>query len=416
MKRWSIWLLVAAMVVMGLGSTANAETVLKVWAHHHPPRVEKTQALLDEFERLNPDITIEFTTMPYDAYWNKLLPSMAAGTGPDVLHVHGSWTTKFVDAKVWEPVPETVLNEIQIGEWYEGVANAYKRNGKYYGLPYASNTWALYYNRDLFAEAGLDPEAPPVTWADLITYGKKLTKFDNGKMVQSGFGLKTKGTHSMLDYFAILNQMGGTVLDENGRPALDTPVAKEALSFYVSLVKEHRLNDPDFLPGDEGFAQGKTAMHTAGSWFGDQMDLQYPDLDYGVALMPRVEGGLPLTCDIGSWGWSVSARSKNKDAAMRLFAFLNTRDAHVALFGVEGMPARADVVADPRIQQLVAGKPELDAFMQGAEYSMFIGDTIDWPKFEAAITARLESIFYDNVSVDEAAAGMQKDAEKIIKR
>jgi hypothetical protein len=80
------------------------------------------------------------------------------------------------------------------------------------------------------------------------------------------------------------------------------------------------------------------------------------------------------------------------------------------------MPARADVVADPRIQQLVAGKPELDAFMQGAEYSMFIGDTIDWPKFEAAITARLESIFYDNVSVDEAAAGMQKDAEKIIKR
>ncbi|NLJ23963.1 MAG: hypothetical protein GX354_00900 [Firmicutes bacterium] len=69
MKRWSIWLLVAAMVVMGLGSTANAETVLKVWAHHHPPRVEKTQALLDEFERLNPDITIEFTTMPYDAYW-----------------------------------------------------------------------------------------------------------------------------------------------------------------------------------------------------------------------------------------------------------------------------------------------------------------------------------------------------------
>lgn len=106
---------------------------------------------------------------------------MAAGTGPDVLHVHGSWTTKFVDAKVWEPVPETVLNEIQIGEWYEGVANAYKRDGKYYGLPYASNTWALYYNRDLFAQAGLDPEAPPVTWVDLITYGKKLTKFDNGK-------------------------------------------------------------------------------------------------------------------------------------------------------------------------------------------------------------------------------------------
>jgi ABC-type glycerol-3-phosphate transport system substrate-binding protein len=268
----------------------------------------------------------------------------------------------------------------------------------------------------LFDAAGLDPQTPPLTWADLIAYGKKLTKFDNGRMMQSGFGLKTKGTHSMLDYFAILNQMGGTVLDENGAPALNTSVARDALSFYVSLVKEHRLNDPDFLPGEEGFPQGKTAMHTAGSWFGDQMDMQYPDLNYGVALMPRMEGAQPLTCDIGSWGWSVSARSKNKDAAMRLFTFLNTRDSHVALFGVEGMPARADVVADARIEQLVVQKPDLGVFMQGAEHSVFIGDTVDWPRFEAAITARLESIFYDNVGIDQALAGMQKDAEKIMGR
>ena len=89
MKRWSIWFLNAiTMVVVAFSSIASAETVLKVWAHHHPPRVEKTQALFDEFEQLNPDIKIEFTTMPYDAYWNKLLPSMAAGTGPDVLHMH----------------------------------------------------------------------------------------------------------------------------------------------------------------------------------------------------------------------------------------------------------------------------------------------------------------------------------------
>lgn len=416
MLHWNRLLAVAVVVVLGFGSFASAETVLRVWAHHHPPRVEKTQALLDEFERQNPDIKIEFTTMPYDSYWNKLLPSIAAGTGPDVLHVHGSWTTKFVDAKAWEPIPEVMLNELQIDQWYEGVANAYKREGKYFGLPYSSNTWALFYNKDLFSAAGLDPQMPPVTWIDLINYGKKLTKFDGVTMVQSGFGVKTKGTHAMLDYFAILNQMGQTVLDENGLPSLDTATAIEALEFYVSLVKEHKLNDPDFLTGDEGFLQGRTAMHTAGSWFGDHMDLQYPDLNYGVALMPRFEGGQPFTSDIGSWGWAVSARSKNKDAAWRLFEFLNSKDSHVALFGVEGMPARIDVVADPRIEQLVSERPELDIYMKGLQYSVFIGDTIDWPRFEAAITAHIESIFYDNVSIEQAVVGMQRDAERIIRR
>lgn len=414
MKKSSVLVLTLLVTVLAFGSVSQAATVLKVWAHHHPPRIVKTEELLAKFEEQNPDIKIELTTMPYDSYWNKLLPSMAAGTGPDVLHVHGSWTTKFVDANVWEPIPQDVLDRVGIQNWFNGPADAYKRNGTYYGLPYASNTWSLFYNKDMFEEAGIT--TPPTTWDEVVAYGKKLTKFDvNGKMIQSGLGVKTKGTHALIDFFSILNQMGGKVIDEKGRPSIDTPVAKEALRMFVDLVKVHKLNDPDFLVGEQGFQQGKTAMHTAGSWYGDQLDMQFPDINYGVALFPTVPEVDPYICDIGSWGWAVSSRSKNKEAAMRLFEFLSTKEGNVALFGVEGMPARADVVADERIEQLVAEKPELGRYMDGNAYSVFIGDTIDWPKFEAAITARIESIFYQNVSIDAALEGMQKDAERIMK-
>ena len=115
--------------------------------------------LIANFEEANPDITVKQVTFPYADYQTRIVAANMAGQGPDVMQLFYGWADKFIEGGLIQPLPEDVFPTAEIEKDFFPIVSAMKRDGKYYGLPTAVRSLALFYNKNLFKEAGIDEPA-----------------------------------------------------------------------------------------------------------------------------------------------------------------------------------------------------------------------------------------------------------------
>jgi ABC-type glycerol-3-phosphate transport system substrate-binding protein len=280
------------------------------------------EAAIKDFEEQN-NAVVELTVFPYVELQDKLLTAVAAGKGPDILLLDQIWVAQYASAGFIEPLDDRIAkSSLKADDFFPGAWGAAKYQGKQYAVPFDVGVWALlYYNKDMFRGAGLDPEKPPITWDDFYNYGKKLTDLKQNKYGTAIWVGTGDAVQCVVDAFIFSN--GGKVVDDAGKKSLlNTPEAIEAFEFYKKLQE---ISPPGTVGRSEEdsfklFTAGQVAMFLYGEWGQDTIAARAPAMDYGIGMLPRPADGKSIGT-FGGWEMAINKKSKNKDLAFKFLEY-----------------------------------------------------------------------------------------------
>ncbi len=335
---------ISAAACISAASSASAVEI-EYWQYIYETRVEAMDQLIENFEEANPDITVNQVTFPYADYQTRIVAANMARKGPDVMQLFYGWADKFIAGNLIQPLPEDTFPAAQIEEEFFPIVSAMKRDGQYYGLPTAVRSLALFYNKDLFEEAGID--GPPETLDELVEYGKQLAvRNDAGNFETVGLTLDMAGQDHQWWREVLVRQMGGVPYNEDYTQVTydDDAAGAEALEFYTNLQKKHGIGAPGFMDeGQAAFRAGRAAMTIDGTFrLGSFNDIE--DFEWGVAELPANDEGVQsnyasyFANAIGS-----SAEGEELEAAVKFLEYISSDEAMQVWLEVVGeLPARRE--------------------------------------------------------------------------
>ncbi len=253
------------------------------------------QTLIDEYQKENPNVVIK--NNPFigdgDDFQAKLLTRLSSGSGPDIYTVGDNTLFRYAKGGMAAKVPDNLASDLQSRfpvALKDGMTTALSWKNNFYGVPWNADWVSLWYNRDLFTEAGLDPDNPPKTLEELRQFANILTKRENGRIVRSGISLRaTSGGSGQTDkWINFLTASGGQLFnDDMTKTLVNNDAGVAALQIYLTLLNDDKVDALDLEPRDsQGFAQAKTAMFGRGPWVLSFLKDAAPDLNYSVAPFP----------------------------------------------------------------------------------------------------------------------------------
>lgn len=338
-------MLVGLLVLLGAITGARAQTVeIEYWQYVFDARIKAMDELIKRFQVANPTIKVKHTTFPYADYQAKIAAAIPAGQGPDVVQLYYGWLDNFVGGKFIQPLPRDAFAPAMIEKEFYPIVSAMKRNGEYYGLPTAVRSLALFYNKKLFREAGLDPANPPKTLDQFLDAAKKTVKYDAaGNMLSAGVTLDVPGQDYHWWREVLLRQMGGAPYDaENRKVAYDNEAGVKALNYYADLQRVHKVGQAGFMDdGQAAFRAGRAAMTIDGTFrlgaFGG-----IKSFEWGVTELPTAANGVKSNF-ASYWVNAITTKSTGEklEASKKFMAFITSPEAmQVWLDTVGELPAR----------------------------------------------------------------------------
>jgi sn-glycerol 3-phosphate transport system substrate-binding protein len=265
---------------------------------HYPvgvsgPLAKIIDGYMAEFNQQNPTIKV---TPVYDGDYvstaAKVLQLAQAGTPADVAIVNAAAIYQLTDADTVMPLDDLIAQsggDAYINDFYPAFLANSQMNGHTWSIPFQRSTLVLYYNKDLFQEAGLS--GPPQTWDDVTSFGQKLTQKDgSGNVTRYGVGFPSSGT-AYWEFQALAIEAGQNVFDNNAgnKVFFNSQASIDALQFMIDLNKKYQVSPPgavnwDTLPSD--FAAGKFGMiyHSTGSLTSVLKSAQF---NVGVTMLPK---------------------------------------------------------------------------------------------------------------------------------
>ncbi|MFX4221589.1 MAG: ABC transporter substrate-binding protein [Thalassobaculum sp.] len=251
------------------------------------------QALTDEYVAANPGVSIDAVYAgSYQDTITKTLTAVRGGTPPQlsVILSVDMFTLIEEDAIIpFDDLAKTEADKAWLTSFYPAFMDNSMTGGKTYGIPFQRSTPVLYWNKEAFKAAGLDPETPPATWEEQIAFGKKLTKRDsNGNVTQWGVRIPSSGFPYWL--FQGLTTQNDVILanDAGNKTNFDDPKVVEALQYLVDLSVKHEVMQPGIIEWGstpKAFFEGQTAMMwtTTGNLTNVRNNAPFV---FGVAMLP----------------------------------------------------------------------------------------------------------------------------------
>ncbi len=298
------------------GGPAGSTTELVYWGLWEPDSV--MSGLIEKYEKDHPEVTIDYRQQSITDYRRRLQSALAAGEGPDIFRYHNTWLP-MLSSNV-SSVPRAQVEQIQLeSDFYSNVKESLFWQGDYYGIPLYFDTLALYYNKEIFSDEGVQP---PTTWDELRRIAARLTiKQESGQIIRSGVAL---GQISNVDHWSDI--VGLMILQNGGNLAGNYDQALEqAIEFFLVFSKQDGVWDETLPNSTRAFAGGQVAMYFGPSWRMINLQELNPELDFGVVPMPQLAGGQEINW-ASYWVEGVSTRSENKEAAWDFLAFLSREE------------------------------------------------------------------------------------------
>lgn len=339
-------------------ASAQEPVTITYWQYQFDERVEAMEQLIEQFEAENPDIDVVQETFPYADYEAQVGASLPAGVGPDVVQLFYGWLGAWQRAGYVEPLPEAYFDTAMIDAEFVPMAQAAKLNGTYYGLPTAVRSLALFYNQDMFEEAGI--ETPPETWDEFIDAAAALQVRRGPRYEQIGYAMAPGGQDHHLVREVLTRQFGGQPYSDDGTEVMyDGEAGMQALEFYTSWVDEHEIGSMDF-PGQEnnayrdGFRSQETVAMIFDGSFAINAVANTAEFNWGVAEVPVLEEG-GTQANFGSFWMNGLTPNAFEDeatleASVRFLEFVTSPEAMRLWLEVVGeLPARASLIDDPEL-------------------------------------------------------------------
>ncbi|BDG25341.1 ABC transporter substrate-binding protein [Thermus thermophilus] len=297
------------------------------------PLARFIEAYVADFEKANPDIEVKTVFGGnYEENQAKVVAAIKAGTPPDTAVLLSQQLFTLLSMDAIEPFDPYIARDPELKRAVSDFFPAFMMNstleGKVYSLPFQRSTPILYYNKEAFREAGLDPNKPPATWDELVEYAKRLTKRDaQGRVVRYGVAIPTEDRSTWL-LEGLVIQAGGLLYDPQGRGCkvlVDTEPVRQAMQFKRDLAAVHKVSPEGVIawgttPGD--FAAGKVAMiyHSTGSLGFIRDNARF---EFGTAFQPKkVRYGVPT----GGANFYLFKGSdpKKREATLRFIKFMTS--------------------------------------------------------------------------------------------
>ena len=372
--------IVTLSLVLGvLSSFTLAQTEITYWQYDFGKRVEAITQLIEQFEAENPDIKVIQETFPYADYQAQVGASLPAGVGADVVQLFYGWVPTWVRAGYVTPLPSEYFDVAEIEAEFIPMAQAGKYQGEYYGLPTAVRSLALFYNKDLMAEAGI--ENPPTTWDEFIAAGKAMTIKRGSRFSQIGYGIAPTGQDHHL-VREILTRQFGTAPYEDGQVLYGNEAGTQAFEFYTSWATEHEIGVPEFLPGNsayrEGFRQQQNIAMIIDGSFAIGAVKEQAEFEWGVTEIPVGDNG--VKANFGSFWMNGITPNAHEDpakleASAKFLKFVTTPAAMKLWLDTVGeLPARKEMISDPNLTDDPVFEPFI-ASLAYAEATPFVDES-----------------------------------------
>lgn len=283
---------------------------------------EGVDELVSLFEASQDEVVVESTIVPWGEYWTKLQTALPTGTGPDVFWMNMT-ARDYINAGLLLDLTEGLEESgFDKTKYPEAVLEMYEKDGAIYGVPKDYDGMAMFYNKAIFDEMGVDYPEAGWTWEDMLETAKALTN-------ESHYGIVSRPDGNS-GYQNFVFQNGGSLIDENQMPLVNGTEVTEALQFMHDLMYVYKVSPTgseqlEFQPTDL-FISGQAAMITDGSWALAQYVEALGD-DCQIAELPTQKCQGATTHGLA---YSVAANSSNKDAALKFVAFAATKEAQEA--------------------------------------------------------------------------------------
>ena len=357
-------ILAIAILFVSLGALVGAQDdviEIEYWQYNFGARVDAMNMLVEQFHAENPGIRVVHNSdIPYDNFRDEIAASAPAGVGPDIVTLFYGWIPAFVDAGYLVPLPEDPFSEDFIVETFSPmVANA-KFEGSYWAVPTAVRSLALFWNKDILADAGLDPESPPATLDEFVDIAIATTQYDGDpsdiyNITREGHAaaLSSQDHHWFRE--VLVRQFGGAPYSDDGLTVTyNSEEGCAAFSWLAAFETEHVTGSNDILDGaTNAFINGDSALHIDGSFRVGTIARNNPDLNYGVTELPVGSNGERHT--FGSYWTHGITRRANEDparleAAVKFLQFITTPDAGTLWVNNVGeLPAQLAAASDEAI-------------------------------------------------------------------
>ena len=347
MRALKTWTLAAATGAAALLSGAANAVEIEYWQYFFDARVEAMEQLIENFQAANPDITVTMTHFPYADYRTKVAAAIPAGEGPDVVQLFYGWLNDYVEADLIQPLPTEAFPPDRIDAEFFPMVRAMKgEDGRYWALPTAVRSLALFYNERLFEEAGI--EGPPQTLDQMVEAARKMTKRDSaGNITQVGItaGMTAQDHHWFRE--VLVRQFGGEpYLDDYKKVNYNSEAGIKALEFYTGLASgDDPVTSFGFMDEPQAaFKAGLAGMHIDGSFrIGSLADIR--GLKWGVAELPAGPDGTRSNYS-SYWVNAITTKAEGEryDAAVKFMDYITSDEAMQIWLDVVGeLPAKPSV-------------------------------------------------------------------------
>ncbi|GIE57076.1 multiple sugar transport system substrate-binding protein [Actinoplanes octamycinicus] len=339
---------------------------VELWHFFTEREADAIQQVITDFQNSHPNIKVTVKPGQDDS---KVTQAIGAGNGPDVgLSYSTDIVGKFCSSGAWVDLkPYIERDKVDLAELNATTRSYTEFDGKRCAMPFLADAYGMYYNKDLFAKAGL--AGPPKTLDELTAYAKKLT-------VKNADGsLKTVGFLPLYDFYEnaaahLAPATGAKWLTEDGKSAVGSdPNWKALISWQKDLVDWYGYDNltkfkaslGDEFSADNAFQKGQVAINIDAEYRLAFLKDQSPNLRYGVAPLPTTDparyGGGYVTGNIVG----ISKNAKNPEAAWELIKYLTTNDtAVIKLAGLlKNVPTTTRAIADPSLN----ADPDFKAFI-----------------------------------------------------
>lgn len=357
------------------------------------------------WEKEHPNIKVE-AEFQADLANDKYMLALTNGTAPDVLSCALDWTTTFGNAQLLAPLDSFIQKDgLDIGQYVKGAINASTVNEKLYALPFRSETYVLYYNKDILAAAGYTE--PPKTWDEVKEIAAACTKDD-----VYGYGVcGTNYGNFSFQYITMLRSSGGSILSEDAsKSELASSTAIQTAQLYKDLTQyaPASMLENDNVANRTLFASGKLAMYMSGTYDLDEILKVDPDLNFACAMVPTANGA-ERSSILGGWSVAIAESSKQKEAAWEFVKFLTRPD--VAAIYTNTFTGTGDVAV--RYADLNSNIIEPNA--EGLKYAKALPVVKNIVGIREAIFDNLQPMLSDNMSAEKACTALDSDTNELLK-
>jgi multiple sugar transport system substrate-binding protein len=339
------------------GGGSAGQSTLTYWASN------QGTSLQDDRQVLGPQIAkftqetgikVNFQVIPWTTLLTQITAATVSGKGPDVLNIGNTWSASLQATGAFVPFTPSVMDQIGgSSRFLAGSLSATGEAGKPpTAVPLYSLAYGLYYNKALFAAAGIS--APPSTWPQLIADAKKLTKNGHWGLTLEA-GQIPENVHLA---FELSQQQGGAFFNSAGQPTFDTPQNVAAIKQMIDFMQADKIANPSdaqYSKGTEAltdYATGKAAMVFWQAASGSLAKLGMSAADIGVAPLPLPSpmpaGGKAVTSMVAGINLAIFKNTKNLSAAEKFVKFMTSTAEQESLNQTYGsLPTVSAAYSDP---------------------------------------------------------------------